>query len=255
MEETTIVFVEDRDQVVVRNDDGEDTIISLLGNPLRKDLQEGDVLRPLEPLTSKITIKDENIEPRWWDRDYITVISPHSQYRTDDLTQEQRRVMNEILKSNVFGVSIDASLLRTDTGRTIKSASAFVTAAKPRYSHAVVYTKMDLSDDPSRVGVSDSLTYNVKLIIAATIFSNLRNQYFTDDDDVAAQGEEMEMSRQNTVSFYDRLHLLREDQASAGTYTGWSQSDQVFGVTSKSLTDHQEYRSNLNQWVFKKATS
>ena len=239
-EPSRIVAINDRVDVTVDNFNGEFTTIPLKDYPIRSDLREGDELAPFEPLTESITVKDEQNNPRWWDTDYITILSPIAEYRQiPQLKQAQRRVINEILKHNTFGVDINANVIRQGGATSLSKINDFIQEIKPEYSYAVVYSTMSFKDEPENLIMEDGIDLELRIVIAATIISNLRNRYATDDSTLV--GPEFDMSRQNSMGIYDRVHVLRELLSSPGNYTGWSEADSIFETSTKLITDHEEY--------------
>ena len=246
---STVLSFTDRKEMTVQDRDLKIYTVDLNGHSLKPTIFEGVTLEPYQPLTNAIEIKDDVIEPRWWDRDYIEILSPHvSQRNIPNITKAQRRVINEVLKNNTFGVKINANVLREDGGTSLSRINEFIKEIKPSYSYAVVYTKLDLEDETEILDMEDSLDIELTIRVQATIFANNRNLYTTDDS--AYNSIEHEMGRQNSFLPHDMVHMRIQKDGDSAIY-GWSEEDGFFILADKSSDTENKHYLESGQFIFK----
>jgi hypothetical protein len=235
-EETIVVDVVDKEYVEVKKvGDGLVVQIPMNGFPVSQSVVPGVLLSPFEALTKKIEVKDEANNPRWWDLDYISILSPLPEYQAAPFNQEERRVMNEVLKYNAFGVKIDADIISQNGPSNVKSISAFVRELKPTWLHGFLYSKLVFENTDS-VSFEITVVLEIRIIINATIFANLRNKYFKSDDPTL-DGIDFDISRQNSFNVLDENIFLVENLSSPGIYLGWGERSETFEWEAALLTD------------------
>ena len=235
-EETVVTEVSDKNYVMVQSlEDNLFTEISLEGYEVRPEILPGTKLAPFQALTRKIEVKDEVNNPRWWDLDYISILSPLKSYQTASFNQEERRVMNEVLKHNAFGVKVDADVVSQSGSSTIPEINSFVNQIKPTWMHGFIYSRLDFVNQDI-LEFEDSIEIELRIIVNATIFANLRNKYF-DQDDPIVDGIDFDISRQNSFHTLEFGAFIMEDLAAPGVYTGWSEAEELFEINSVTLGD------------------
>lgn len=143
---TTIVeSISDENVVGVVHSGDVRELIDVKGFLLNPNIIIGTKLEPYQPLSRYISIRDEMNCPRWWDLDYIDVLSPLREYRVNEegerrpLTQEQRRLINEVLKHNCFGIRIPAEYVSAEGSITIPEIRTMVNRIKPAWTFGLTY--------------------------------------------------------------------------------------------------------------------
>lgn len=168
---TVVDGFSDREWVAVLHSGNQRTVIDLNGYKLRSFIQEGTKLEPYQPLVEGIEIRDEMNHPRWWDLDYIDILSPLREYRVDEsgvrrpLPQNQRRLINEILKHNCFGIRIPADFVAEGGVITVPEVRTFTNKVKPAWLFGLTYIVVNAGDfdsedpysSPNFINMSDEL--------------------------------------------------------------------------------------------------
>lgn len=218
--EATVVDINDFENVVVSDSLGQLYVIELDGLAVSQDVYVGKKLKPFQPLVSGVEIKDEVSHPRWWNEDYISILSPIKEYQeyatTENFTQSQRIVLNEILKHNAFGISINARVVQRDGKKIFEEIINLVENVKPSYLYAVLYSKLFLGDGSAYGGgysdyfVEDYFTVEAKFIINSTFFQNIRNRFFTSDNPIT-ETRDFEMGRQTSFQLLEEACFLSYD--------------------------------------------
>lgn len=219
--------------VLVRDETGTITTLPLGNFPPAFKIKQGYRLFPYEPLSSSIEILDEIKTPRWWLKynvhllpDYLIVLEEGQ--TVTSLSDEQKRLINEVVKNNCFGIKIPAQLLGSRSKEMLDDITRIVEKVKPVWTRAIAFTFVYLGGDGSdpfvsetNFEISDSIQMEFKIyskeeedlvVDTANIFAaSLSDHRHNHGDLLNIQGVE-EGERAYHLSFDDHYFLLGEAQ-------------------------------------------